>query len=43
MSNDSNPFAPATGSYSTNVSFGGTDLAAPPAGELIKKDRKSGE
>ena len=42
MSNDSNPFAPATGSYSTNVSFGGTGLAVPPAGELIKDTTTKG-
>lgn len=29
MSNDSNPFAPASGGYSTNVSFGGAQPAAP--------------
>ncbi len=44
MSNDSNPFAPASGGYSTNVSFGGAPAATPaPAasapvasGDLIK-------
>lgn len=42
MSNDSNPFAPATGSYSTNVSFGGSETVVPPAGELIKDTTTKG-
>lgn len=41
MSNDSNPFAPASGGYSTNVSFGSASAQAPapaaaPSGDLIK-------
>jgi len=42
MSNDSNPFAPATGSYSTNVSFGGGEAVVPPAGELIRDTTTKG-
>jgi len=51
MSNDSNPFAPASGSYSANVNFGApaapAPLAAPvatgaPAGDLIKDTTTQG-